>query len=114
MCDKCVELDKKIERYRRLSSSLADQMTIDRIKALSTNCARKKLNFTLSRNRKAVPVGCLFYHVAVGRRGARARGAPPSGERSGSNVAGSSAQRRRDERAGPHVPTKFDAPRGPH
>ena len=34
MCDKCVELDKKIERYRRLSSSLADQITIDRIKAL--------------------------------------------------------------------------------
>ena len=34
MCDKCVELDKKIERYRRLSSSLADQMTIDRIYAL--------------------------------------------------------------------------------
>ena len=34
MCDKCVELDKKIERYRRVSSSIADQITIDRIKAL--------------------------------------------------------------------------------
>jgi hypothetical protein len=34
MCDKCVELDKKIERYRRVSSSFADQITIDRIKAL--------------------------------------------------------------------------------
>jgi len=34
MCDKCAELDKKIERYRRVSSSLADQITIDRVKAL--------------------------------------------------------------------------------
>ena len=34
MCDKCVELDKKIERYREVSSSLADQITIDRIKTL--------------------------------------------------------------------------------
>jgi len=31
MCDKCVELHKRIERYRRVSSSLADQITIDRV-----------------------------------------------------------------------------------
>jgi len=34
MCDTCVELDKKIELYRRMSSQIADQITIDRIKAL--------------------------------------------------------------------------------
>ena len=34
MCDKCAELDEKIERYRRVSSSINDQLTIDRLKAL--------------------------------------------------------------------------------
>ena len=34
MCDKCVELDKKIERYRMLSSAVADQTTIERINGL--------------------------------------------------------------------------------
>ena len=43
MCDKCVELDKKIERCRRLSSSLGDQVTIDRIKALIEELQTKKV-----------------------------------------------------------------------
>jgi hypothetical protein len=34
MCDKCVELDEKIERCRRLLSWVADQITTDRINAL--------------------------------------------------------------------------------
>jgi hypothetical protein len=34
MCDKCVELDSKIEHYRRLSSAIADQITLDGIKEL--------------------------------------------------------------------------------
>jgi hypothetical protein len=29
MCDKCVELDDKIEHYRRLSFRMTDQQTID-------------------------------------------------------------------------------------
>ena len=43
MCDKCVELDKKIERCRRLSSSLGDQVTIDRIKALIEELQTQKV-----------------------------------------------------------------------
>jgi hypothetical protein len=43
MCDKCVELDKRIERCRRLSSSLADQITIDRIKALIQELQTQKV-----------------------------------------------------------------------
>jgi hypothetical protein len=31
MCDKCIELDAKIERYRKLASALADQVTVDRL-----------------------------------------------------------------------------------
>jgi hypothetical protein len=34
MCEKCVELDGKIERYKRLSSGVTDQPTLDGIKAL--------------------------------------------------------------------------------
>jgi hypothetical protein len=34
MCDKCVELDGKIEHYERISASISDQLTIDRIKEL--------------------------------------------------------------------------------
>jgi hypothetical protein len=34
MCDKCVELDGKIEHYRRLSSRITDQPTLDGIKKL--------------------------------------------------------------------------------
>jgi hypothetical protein len=43
MCDKCVELDKKIERYRRVSASIADQITIDRIKALIEELQMQKV-----------------------------------------------------------------------
>jgi hypothetical protein len=34
MCEKCAELDQRIERCRRVSSSINDQLTIDRLKAL--------------------------------------------------------------------------------
>jgi hypothetical protein len=34
MCEKCDELDKKIEHYRRILLSIGDQITVDRIKAM--------------------------------------------------------------------------------
>jgi FAD/FMN-containing dehydrogenase len=34
MCDKCLELDGKIEHYQRISASLTDQLTLDRIKEM--------------------------------------------------------------------------------
>ena len=34
MCDQCVELDKKIEHYKRLGRAVSDQLTLDRIKQL--------------------------------------------------------------------------------
>jgi hypothetical protein len=42
MCDKCIELDKKLEQYRRLASSITDQLTIDRINKLIKDTAAKK------------------------------------------------------------------------
>jgi hypothetical protein len=34
MCDKCTQLDAKIEHYERLSSGITDQPTLDGIKEL--------------------------------------------------------------------------------
>ncbi len=32
MCDKCIELDKKIEHHERLASGMADELTLERIR----------------------------------------------------------------------------------
>jgi hypothetical protein len=32
MCDKCIELDKKIEHYERLASGMADELTLERLR----------------------------------------------------------------------------------
>jgi len=45
MCEKCAELDERIERYRRVSSSINDQLTIDRIKALIEELQAQKASF---------------------------------------------------------------------
>jgi hypothetical protein len=34
MCEKCVELDSKIEHYQRMASKISDQATLDGIKEL--------------------------------------------------------------------------------
>jgi hypothetical protein len=34
MCEKCVELDDKIQHYERIRSAISDQLTVDRIKEL--------------------------------------------------------------------------------
>jgi len=42
MCEKCVEIDGKVERYRRLSSGLTDEATLDGIKKLITQLKAEK------------------------------------------------------------------------
>jgi hypothetical protein len=42
MCDKCVELDKKLEQYRRLASSITDQLTIDRLNKIIRDMVAEK------------------------------------------------------------------------
>jgi hypothetical protein len=46
MCDKCIEFDKKLVQYRRIASSITDQLTIDRINRLirDTVAERAKLH----------------------------------------------------------------------
>ena len=42
MCDKCTELDDKIEQYRRIASSIGDQFTVDRIKVVIAELEAQK------------------------------------------------------------------------
>jgi hypothetical protein len=42
MCDKCLELEKKIERYRRLAFSILDQLTVDRLNQLIKDAETEK------------------------------------------------------------------------
>jgi hypothetical protein len=42
MCDKCVEIDKSIERYRRIILSIGDQITVERTKELIADLEAQK------------------------------------------------------------------------
>jgi hypothetical protein len=42
MCDKCVVIDKAIERYRMILLSIGDQVTIDRTKELIAELLAQK------------------------------------------------------------------------
>jgi len=43
MCDKCDELDKKIEHYRKISSAIGDQITVERINAMIADLQAQKV-----------------------------------------------------------------------
>jgi hypothetical protein len=45
MCEKCAKLDERIDHYRRVSSLINDQLTIDRIKALIEELQVQKTAF---------------------------------------------------------------------
>jgi hypothetical protein len=42
MCDKCIQLDKKIEHYQRLASAMTDQLTLDRMRELMREMKAQK------------------------------------------------------------------------
>jgi hypothetical protein len=42
MCDKCVELDGKIEHYQRMASRITDQAMLDGIKELIARAKAEK------------------------------------------------------------------------
>jgi hypothetical protein len=43
MCEKCKELDQRIEHYQRLCQSITDEPTIDRFKEAIGNLVVQKL-----------------------------------------------------------------------
>jgi hypothetical protein len=42
MCERCAELDERLRRYRRISDSINDQLTIDRIKGMIDDLEAQK------------------------------------------------------------------------
>jgi hypothetical protein len=42
MCDKCIEIDKTIDRYRKIQRSIGDQVTVDRPKELIADLEAQK------------------------------------------------------------------------
>jgi hypothetical protein len=51
MCDKCQELENKIERYRRLASSINDRLTIDQFNKLIKDAEAEKAKLHPDRER---------------------------------------------------------------
>jgi hypothetical protein len=45
MCDKCVELDSKIEHYQPMASRITDQAMLDGIKELIERMRAQKASF---------------------------------------------------------------------
>jgi hypothetical protein len=58
MCEKCREIDKNIERYRRMLLAIGDQLTIDRTKEMIGDLEAQK----------------VALHPAEARRGSSAGG----------------------------------------
>jgi len=43
MCEKCVEIDERIERYRRLLLAIGDEITVQRAKELIADLEAQKI-----------------------------------------------------------------------
>ena len=52
MCEKCQELEKKIERYRRIAFSINDPLTIDRLNQLIKDTDQRGPSFIQINNGK--------------------------------------------------------------
>jgi hypothetical protein len=64
MCDKCEELDKKIEHYRQLAARVRDPLLTEGVDKLIEEMKLKKRHSTRSNKSKAASVGGLFHLVA--------------------------------------------------
>jgi hypothetical protein len=54
MCEKCIELDGKIDRYRRLAWRVTDPRTVDGINELIEKMMTEKIALMLSSSKAAV------------------------------------------------------------
>src|ERR1700676_3538849 len=87
MCEKCIEIDKRIERYRRILRLISDQITIEQSKELIAEFAGSK-GYTSSRARTATSSRLVRSHsifsihrIKHGRARRGVRG--PCGDRAG-------------------------------
>jgi hypothetical protein len=53
MCEKCADLDRKIEHYERLRLSIADQVTVERIKELVAQMKAQKADLHRTKSPRA-------------------------------------------------------------
>jgi hypothetical protein len=51
MCDKCVELDKKIAHYRKLALAISDRLTVEGIADLIKEMEARKIEFHPEQNK---------------------------------------------------------------
>jgi hypothetical protein len=51
MCEKCNELDSKIQHYERMRLAIADQVTMDRIKELVAEMRGQKASIHAEREK---------------------------------------------------------------
>jgi hypothetical protein len=45
MCDKCVEVDKKIDRYRKILKQVSDEPSRERLQQFIAECVGEKIGF---------------------------------------------------------------------
>jgi hypothetical protein len=55
MCEKCVEIDKKIERYRSILRSIREEATVEGAEKLIADPAAQKAALHLERSPKVDP-----------------------------------------------------------
>jgi hypothetical protein len=66
MCEKCVELDSKIEHYQRLSSRISDTLTLDGIKELIERMKAEKAALHPDQEPAAgLPGGCPLLRLGL-------------------------------------------------
>ena len=68
MCDKCEELDKKIEHYRKMILAVSDQLSNELRRSLKIY-TRKNWPFIRSKSSKAASVGGLFQFTGLSHGG---------------------------------------------
>jgi hypothetical protein len=45
MCDKCVEVDRKIDRYRKILRQLSDEPAREKLQQFIAECVGEKIGF---------------------------------------------------------------------
>jgi hypothetical protein len=56
MCQKCIEVDKTIERFRQVKRSISDQLTVERAHEVIADLEAKKAALHPERQHEDLPV----------------------------------------------------------
>jgi 2-methylcitrate dehydratase PrpD len=67
MCEKCVDIDKKIKRYRDLLRSITDQRAVDEAQALIADLVAQKAAFIRNDTSETSRIAVADYGVGPHR-----------------------------------------------